>query len=143
MPANCPSEAGVSNTAFGWLMNSTFRSSWRDESSAERGERKECRRQEHGFEQIQPVVQRSTGPIPRAARIFRGCLASAAITRKNGAGPRRPNAARALCEESYIDGYCRGGGHLACRKPRHKTKPTFFLIGPVREAAWLVSPIPG
>src|SRR5947209_9590456 len=89
---------GVSDTAFGWLTISTFSSARRDESSAQHGEPFESARLRCGFEQIQAVVRRS---ISFSANLSPR-LAAATFTLTSGAGPRRPNAARALCKESYM-----------------------------------------
>src|SRR5689334_23476595 len=65
------------------------------------------------------------------------CLAAATIALTTGSGPRRPNAARALWKESYIDRNCRSGRDVASRKTHYKTQAPLFLVGPVRQAARL------
>jgi hypothetical protein len=49
----------MSDTAFGWLTNSTFSAAARDESSGQHGEAFNSDPNPSGFEQIQAVVQRS------------------------------------------------------------------------------------
>src|SRR6476661_692318 len=89
-----------------------------------------------GFEQFQPVVQRSIELNRFGRESFTG-LAAAAIALTTGFGPRCPNAPRALCKESYVDRNCRSGRRAARAATHDQAKPSPLLVGPLRQAARL------
>jgi phosphoserine aminotransferase len=55
---------------------------------------------------------------------------SAAIALKTGAGPRRPNAARALCKESLMTETIAAGAGDRAQKPATKPRRPYFSSGP-------------
>src|SRR5438477_11084945 len=88
-------------TERGWLTNSTFGSFRRDETTAECDESLSPPRFGGDSSKFNLLcgAARAHSEVSRW-RIFRSCLAPATFGSRNGAGPRRPNAARALCKES-------------------------------------------
>lgn len=82
------------------------------------------------FERFQSVVQRSIGLLKRfACESFASALAAAVIGLRNGAGPRRPNAARALWKESLMtEAVARA--NVRPVKPDTRPKRPFFSSGP-------------
>ena len=72
----------------------------------------------------------ATSPMRRIRANLSRRLAPAAFVLRNGGGPRRPNAARALCEESdFVEPSCRW---RILRQPKPNTPPArpYFSSGP-------------
>ena len=72
-------------------------------------------------------------------REIRRRLAAAAFSARSAGGPRRPNAARALCEESYLNDTTAAGAPCAGRNPPLSGQAV-FLVRTLRKAARLGSP---
>src|SRR5439155_24018610 len=87
-------------TARGWLTNSTFGSFWRGETTAGRDEALKRARSGSDSRKFKLLCGAARPPNRIERANLSRCLAVATFGPRSGAGPRRPNAARALCEES-------------------------------------------
>ena len=134
--ADCPSRVGESGHCS--RMVNKFNLQFRQRGTSCRVtavNRSDRARFERNSSNFKLLCSAACANLSRLAR----CLRRSPAVRTGG-GPRRPNAARALCEESELTEVCRRR-RRARGQTRIPSAAPYFLVRPVRQAAGLASAI--